>query len=329
MSWNDKIILLTGGTGSFGQQFVKTVLQDYNPKIIRIFSRDEFKQSQMQEQFAHDKRLRFFVGDVRDVERLNLAMRDADIVVHAAALKQVPMCEYNPFEAIKTNILGSQNIIQCAIHQSVSKVIAISSDKAVSPMNLYGATKLCSEKLFIQGNNYVGDPRKTLFSCCRYGNVLGSRGSVIETFRKQRSEGSLTITDKRMTRFWLTLEQGVKFVISCIERMEGGEVFIPKIPSMSVLDMAKTIAPDLPIKEIGIRPGEKIHEELINTDESRYTLEFPDCYIVYSLTISNKNKYFIEGKQLAEDFSYKSDTNKQWLSPDQLKTLLSSSKIQT
>lgn len=321
MKWNNKVILLTGGTGSFGYQFVETMLKEYNPKSIRIFSRDEFKQHEMIQTFKADKRLHFVLGDVRDTNRVSLAMRGVDVVVHAAALKQVPMCEYHPFEAIQTNIIGTQNIIHGALLNKVSKVMSISSDKAVNPINLYGATKLCAEKLIIQGNTFKTS-QKTVFSFCRYGNVLGSRGSVIEMFKKQKKEGKMRLTDKRMTRFWLTIEEGIKFVISCIERMEGGEIFVPKIPSMKLIDMVKALAPDTEVEEIGLRPGEKIHEALISEDESRYTLEFPDCYVVHPTISDKKITYFVEGKSLPEGFSYRSNTNTQWLTSEQLHQLI-------
>ena len=324
MNLEGKKILVTGGTGSFGKHFVEILLKEYNPKVIRILSRDEFKQHIMYQQFKGDERLRFFIGDIRDAERVGLAMQGVDIVVHAAALKHVPICEYNPFEAIKTNIIGTQNIICAALECEVSKVMTISSDKAVNPINLYGATKLCAEKLTIQGNCYAGF-KNTVFSSCRYGNVLGSRGSVVDMFKEQKEKGELTITDKRMTRFWLTLDQGVRFVISNIERMVGTEVFVPKIPSMSILQLAQSIAPGVPIKEIGRRPGEKIHEVLISKDESQNTLEFPDCYVVIpSFTKKHMKSYLVEGKPVCEDFEYTSHTNNQWLTPDKLNKLVQS-----
>lgn len=255
-----KTILVTGGTGSFGKMFVKTVLANHAAKKVIVFSRDELKQFEMQKE-VHDPRIRFFIGDVRDSERLHRAFHGVDYVVHAAALKQVPACEYNPMEAVKTNVLGAQNIINAAIDNSVKKVIALSTDKAANPVNLYGATKLCSDKLFIAGNAYSGDV-DTHFAVVRYGNVMGSRGSVIPVFLEQRKTGTVTITDKRMTRFWITLDKGVQFVLSSLEMMKGGELFIPKIPSMGMLELANAIAPGCKHKITGIRPGEKLHEVL-------------------------------------------------------------------
>jgi len=253
MNWEDKVVLVTGGTGSFGRKFVEIMLKEYHPKKIIVFSRDEQKQHEMRESGYYDLSLRFFIGDVRDLRRLRRALHGVDIVIHAAALKQVPACEYNPNEAIMTNIMGGSNVIDAALDMGVSRVMAISTDKAVNPVNLYGATKLAAEKLFVQSNVYAGGTG-TRFSCVRYGNVVGSRGSVVPVFIRQREEGVLTITDDRMTRFWLSLEQGVRFSIRCTEQMEGGEVFVPKIPSMRVLDLAKSIAPDAEIEVIGIRP---------------------------------------------------------------------------
>ena len=279
MDWSNKVILLTGGTGSFGKAFTKTMLEEHHPKKLIIFSRDELKQHQMRVAGYTDPDLRYFIGDVRDQARLYRAMRGVDIVVHAAALKQVPACEYNPFEAVKTNVLGAENIINAAIDCDVERVLALSTDKAVNPVNLYGATKLVAEKLFVQGNAYAGSGG-TRFSCTRYGNVVGSRGSVIPLFQEQRKDGCVTLTDERMTRFWLTLEQGVRFVIRCIEQMHGGEVFVPKIPSMRILDLAKAVAPNCDVKIIGVRPGEKLHEVLVSPDEASHTLEFDDMFVV-------------------------------------------------
>jgi UDP-N-acetylglucosamine 4,6-dehydratase/5-epimerase len=279
MSLNNKVVLITGGTGSFGNEFVRTVLETQNPKVIRIFSRDELKQWEMEKKFNNDRKLRFFIGDIRDKNRLKWAMDGVDIVVHAAALKQVPFCEYNPFEAIKTNILGAQNIIESAIEHKVKKVLAISTDKAVNPVNLYGATKMAMEKLIIASNVYAGHNR-TRLSCVRYGNVVGSRGSVVQVFTKQAETGFLTITDKRMTRFIITLKQGVEFVLSSIEKMQGGEVFVPRIPSTGILSIARAVAPECKYKMIGIRHGEKLHEVLISKDEMRNTVKHGDRYII-------------------------------------------------
>jgi len=321
MYWSNKILLLTGGTGSFGQKFIEIMLNKYKPKAIRIFSRDELKQWEMAKKFNNNGRLRFFIGDIRDKNRLERAMDGVDIVVHAAALKQVPACEYNPFEAVKTNILGAQNIIEAAIDHNIEKVMAISTDKAVNPVNLYGATKMCMEKLFVAANAYVGEKRRTKMACTRYGNVIGSRGSVIPLFKKQSSTGKITMTDKRMTRFWLTLEQGVEFVIKSMEMMYGGEVFIPKIPSMKIIDLAKTIAPKCKIKFIGIRPGEKIHECLLTKDEARHSLEFEDFFVIEPEHPWWKRENWKGGKYLADGFRYTSDNNSQWITKKELQEM--------
>src|SRR5512143_1148591 len=279
MDWKNQVVLITGGTGSFGKKFTQLLLNERPPKKIIIFSRDELKQHEMRVHGFDDPRLRYFIGDVRDRERLVRALHGVDIVVHAAALKQVPACEYNPMEAIKTNIMGTSNVLEAALDAHVKKVMTISTDKAVNPANLYGATKLAAEKVTIQSNAYAAGT-STRYSCVRYGDVVGSRGSVVPVFLKQRQNGKVTITDDRMTRFWLSLEQGVRFVISCIEQMQGGEVFVPKIPSMKVLDLARAIAPDADVAKIGIRPGEKLHEVLISEDEARNAVEREDMFIV-------------------------------------------------
>lgn len=321
MSFYDgKIILITGGTGSFGRMFTSLLLKESNPESIRIFSRGEYLQWEM-EQKLDDDRLRFFIGDVRDKDRLYRASTNADIIVHAAALKQVPAAEYNPIEAIKTNIDGASNVIDAAIDNDVKRVMAISTDKAVHPVNLYGATKMVAEKLFVQGNSYAG-ARATRFACTRYGNVIGSRGSIIPLFLKQKEGGILTITDQRMTRFWLTLEQGAGFVMKCIELMRGGEIFVPKIPSMRIIDLAKSIAPDAKLKDIGIRPGEKLHEVLITEDEARHSRDFTSYYV-----IEPELKFWQEispngGKKLPEGFRYTSDTNQEWMSTDDLQRMI-------
>ncbi len=320
--FNNKIILLTGGTGSFGQKFIEVMLKKYNPKIIRIFSRDELKQWEMQRKFNNTEVLRFFIGDIRDKDRLHRAIEDVDIVVHAAALKQVPACEYNPFEAVKTNIGGAQNIIDIAIEHNIPRVIALSTDKAVSPINLYGATKLCMERLFIAGNSYVGSKRQTKMSCVRYGNVVGSRGSVIPLFKEQRNNGKITITHDSMTRFWLTLEQGVKFVIKCIEMMHGGEIFVPKIPSMRIVDMAEVIAPGCKIEFTGIRPGEKLNECLLTDDEARHAREFEDFFVIESEVFQDNGKLWHKGKSLPEGFKYSSEKNDKWLTKDELQIMV-------
>jgi len=322
--FNDKCVLITGGTGSFGKIMTETILSRYQPKKLAIFSRDEFKQFEMAQVFSPDKYpcMRYFLGDVRDPERLNEAFRNMDYVIHAAALKQVPALEYNPFEAVSTNIVGSQNIIRAAIKQHVKKIIALSTDKAANPINLYGATKLCSDKLFIAGNAYVGHD-ETSFAVVRYGNVIGSRGSVIPFFLKQRETGVLPITDTRMTRFWITLEQGVNHVIQLLEHMEGGELYVPKIPSMNIMDLAKAIAPECRIEIVGIRPGEKLHEVMIPKDEGRNTVEFSDHYVIKPLF-----RYFdrwlskMDCYPVPDDFEYNSGDNPWRLSIDEMREIL-------
>lgn len=316
-----KTILITGGTGSFGRTFLATLLREDNPRSVRIYSRGEMLQYETEKMFP-DERIRFFIGDVRDKERLSRAMNGVDIVVHAAALKQVPACEYNPIEAVKTNINGSINIINNAIDNNVDRVIALSTDKAVHPVNLYGSTKMVAEKLFVQGNSYRGFNHKTKFSCVRYGNVVGSRGSVVPLFHEQKKTGRLTITDERMTRFWLTLEEGVQFVRNCLPIMTGGEIFVPKIPSMKVSDLARSMAPEAKIDIIGIRPGEKIHEILLTADEARHTKEY-DSYFVIEPELKFWNTNNSQGGQvLPEGFSYASDTNDRWLSVEDLKKMI-------
>ena len=326
MSFNNKTILITGGTGSFGQKFVETVLKKCKPKSVRIFSRGEFLQWEMQKKF-NNSRLRFLIGDVRDRERVYRAMYGVDIVVHAAALKQIPTAEYNPIEAVKTNILGTVNVIDAAIDNNVEKAMFISTDKAVNPINLYGATKLCAEKLFIQANSYTGG-RKTKFSCVRYGNVVGSRGSVIPLFLEQKENGSLSITDKRMIRFWITLEQGINFVINCIEKMKGGEIFIPKIPSMKVIDLAKIIAPEAKVTINGIRPGEKLHETLLSEEEARHSKEFDKYFVIEPEFPFWKKDNLEKGKFLPEGFKYSSDTNKKWLTKERMRKILNNLEIE-
>ncbi|WDV07460.1 UDP-N-acetylglucosamine 4,6-dehydratase (inverting) [Lysinibacillus irui] len=315
----NKTVLVTGGTGSFGKKFIHKALTLGVKKII-VFSRDELKQYEMKQEFD-DNRLRFFIGDVRDKDRLYRAFNGVDIVIHAAAMKHVDACEYNPFEAVKTNIHGAQNIIEAAIDCGVEKVIALSTDKACSPVNLYGATKLASDKLFVAANAYVGD-KKTSFSVVRYGNVVGSRGSVVPFFKKMKETGTLPVTDERMTRFWITLEQGVHFVLDNLERMHGGEIFVPKIPSMKVVDLAKAIAPECEIQIIGIRPGEKLHEAMIMEDDARHTVEFKDYYIIQPEFSWWSKKYAEGGKELSDGFAYTSDSNEEWLQIDQLKEMV-------
>lgn len=317
------MVLVTGGTGSFGKKFIQILLKEYPIKRLVIYSRDELKQEEMRTMYGfNDKRLRFFIGDIRDKNRLDRAFVGIDIVIHAAALKQVPTCEYNPIEAIRTNINGSENIINSAIDKNVKKVLALSTDKAVSPINLYGATKLVAEKLFIQGNNYSSSDG-TKFSCVRYGNVVGSRGSVIPLFQHQKKSGVITITDTRMSRFWLTLEQGVRFVIRCVEQMNGGETFIPKIPSMKITDLAKVIAPESKIKITGIRPGEKLFETLISENEAPNTYEFNDMYIIRptSLFREPKNTLILKTKKMKLE-RYDSALNKELLTSKELKKMI-------
>lgn len=322
MNWKDKVVLVTGGTGSFGKKFIDIMLKEYHPAKIIVFSRDELKQHEMRINGYDDPSLRYFLGDIRDLDRLKRAFKNVDIVVHAAALKQVPACEYNPFEAVKTNILGSQNVIDAALDCGVKKVLAISTDKAVNPVNLYGVTKLGAEKLFIQSNSYAG-AHETRFSCTRYGNVVGSRGSVVPVFLQQRQSGKLTVTDERMTRFWISLDQGVRFVIRCIEQMHGGEVFVPKIPSMSVKDLGAAIAPECEIVYSGIRPGEKLHEVLVSEDEARSTVEMDDMYVVQPTgTLWFGKEWEKIGKKLPEGFRYDSNNNTEWLNLEAVKDMI-------
>ncbi|MBD1138276.1 UDP-N-acetylglucosamine 4,6-dehydratase (inverting) [Pelagibacterales bacterium SAG-MED41] len=324
----NKTILVTGGTGSFGQRFISEILSLSSPKKIIVFSRDELKQHNMQNRYKNNKIMRYFVGDVRDSERLRDAMEGVDIVVHAAALKQVPSIEYNPFEAIKTNIYGAKNVIDAAIKNKVSKVIALSTDKAAAPINLYGATKLASDKLFISSNNFVGN-KNIKFSVVRYGNVAGSRGSVIPFFLKCKSKGEFPVTDKRMTRFNITLDEGVDFVLKCLKIMKGGELFVPKIPSFKITDLVKSMHNNPKIKIVGIRPGEKIHEEMITSSDSLNTLEFKDFFIILPSTLildSQKKKLLTKiykGSRFVKDeFNYSSKTNSQFLKIADLKKIL-------
>lgn len=325
---NDKSILITGGTGSFGKKFVETVLAHYSPRRVIIYSRDELKQFEMQQVF-NQRCMRYFIGDVRDAQRLDMAMQDVDYVVHAAALKQVPAAEYNPMECIKTNISGAENVIQAALNNGVKKVIALSTDKAANPINLYGATKLCSDKLFVAANNMAGN-KPTIFSVVRYGNVVGSRGSVVPFFDRLIKSGakSLPITHAEMTRFWITLEQGVEFVLQNFKRMKGGEIFIPKIPSVRITDLAKSMAPELPQEIVGIRPGEKLHEIMCPADDSYHTFEFADYYVISpSITFTHRNDDFTtnalgeKGKAVPEGFEYNSKNNPDYLSLSELETL--------
>ena len=319
MDWSNKSVLITGGTGSFGKKFVEMLLKKHNPRRVIVFSRDELKQHEMRQQFNQEP-MRYFIGDVRDVDRLRRAFTDVDVVIHAAALKQVPACEYNPIEAINTNVMGGRNVIDAALDREVPKVIALSTDKAVNPINLYGATKLCAEKLFVHANAY-SRPESTRFAAVRYGNVIGSRGSVIPLFRKQRESGKITVTHKDMTRFWITLEQSVDFVMTSIEQMRGGEVFVPKLPSMNIIDLAKAIAPEAEMNFTGIRPGEKLHESLISMDEARHTREAEDRFIV----IPTHDWWLFPpddmGTELPDGFEYTSANNPVWLTVDDLREM--------
>lgn len=324
MMFNNKTILITGGTGSFGKQYTRTLLARFKPKKIIIFSRDEFKQYEMQQEFT-DSCMRFFIGDVRDQDRLIEATRNVDYIIHAAALKQVPAAEYNPMECIKTNIYGAENVIKAALHNQVDKVMALSTDKAANPINLYGATKLASDKLFVAANNLAGE-RRTRFSVVRYGNVVGSRGSVLPLFEKLIADGAteLPITDERMTRFWITLQDGVDFVLKNFERMHGGEIFVPKIPSVRILDLAHAMAPKLETKLIGIRPGEKLHEIMCPADDSHLTMEFDDHYVIRpSITFSRMNTFEVngigeKGTPVTQGFEYNSGSNVSFLNHEQI-----------
>jgi UDP-N-acetylglucosamine 4,6-dehydratase len=326
--FNNKSILVTGGTGSFGKQFIKTILENYNPRRLIVFSRDELKQFEMQQEF-NAPQMRFFIGDVRDNQRLQQAMRGVNFVIHAAALKQVPAAEYNPMECIKTNISGAENVIRAAIDNEVEKVVALSTDKAANPINLYGATKLVSDKLFMAANN-IASGHQTKFSVVRYGNVVGSRGSVVPFFRQlvQKGVKELPITDPNMTRFWITLSQGIDLVINAFSRMHGGEIFVPKIPSMRILDLAEAIAPGIATKIVGIRPGEKLHEIMCPADDSHLTIEFHDHYVIQpTITFFQPVDYLInrlgeEGKAVEQGFEYNSGTNPRFLTIKELREMM-------
>ena len=319
--FSNKTILITGGTGSFGQAFIKNILSCSKPKKLIIFSRDEWKHSQMQENdpIFRDSCLPYFLGDIRDKERLHLAFRDVDYLIHAAALKQVPAAEYNPSEFVKTNIIGTMNVMDVAITSGIKKVISLSTDKAAAPINLYGATKLCADKLILSGKSYVGDRLEPKFSVVRYGNVLGSKGSLLPKWQKMIKEGvqELPITDERMTRFWITMDGAAKFVMECLIKMEGGEIFVPKLPSMKISDLAKALAPHIPLKICGIRPGEKLHEHLITKEEAQYTVENETHYIVYSYFNSK-----LSHKKVAVDFEYTSLNNNEWIGSALLEKML-------
>ncbi|MBH90026.1 MAG: UDP-N-acetylglucosamine 4,6-dehydratase (inverting) [Magnetovibrio sp.] len=326
MNLNGKSILITGATGSFGKEFIRTILERYEPTRVIVYSRDELKQHNMQQNFPQIGPMRYFIGDVRDESRLEMALRGVDVVIHAAALKQVPSAEYNPFECVRTNIHGAENIVNAAIRTGVKRVIALSTDKAANPINLYGATKLASDKIFIAGNN-LSPTNGTKFSVVRYGNVLGSRGSVLPLFKKlvDAGETTLPITDERMTRFWITLEQGVDFVLESLERMLGGEIFIPKLPSMRITDLAEAVLPGCSFKSIGIRPGEKLHEVMIPLEEARVTLELGNQYLIepaFSFWSSESYKDKHEGSRVSENFEYSSNTNKEWVSTEELREII-------
>lgn len=322
---NGSVVLVTGGTGSFGQKFVETVLSRCDPRKVIVFSRDEMKQFEMQQKpaFRNDDRLRYFIGDVRDADRLEVAFREVDYVVHAAAMKQIPVAEYNPFECIQTNVHGAENVVKAAMRTRVKRVIALSTDKAANPINLYGASKLASDKIFVAAKNLVG-AGNPLFSVVRYGNVIGSRASVVPFFQRliQEGESSLPITDPRMTRFWITLEQGVEFVLTCFSLMHGGEIFVPKIPSMKVVDLAATMAPQLDTHVIGIRPGEKLHETMITEDDARSTIELKDRFIILPTIYGEPHSYDAEEHPVAESFCYSSDNNTDWLDEERMRAML-------
>jgi UDP-N-acetylglucosamine 4,6-dehydratase len=320
LTLKDKVILVTGATGSFGSKFLEVVLERHDPAAIRVFSRDELKQSDLARRFADDDRLRFLLGDVRDLPRLTRATRGVDVIVHAAALKQVPACEYNPFEAVQTNVIGAENVVAAAIANDVPRTLSLSSDKAVNPVNLYGSTKLAAEKIVSQGNAYSGESQAR-FASVRYGNVVGSRGSVVPLFKAQAATGVITITDERMTRFWLTLEQAVGFVVDCLGRMSGGEVYVPRIPSMRITDMAEALAPDAEWKLIGIRPGEKLHEVLLTEDEARHSYETDFGFVIHPEYVSWPLEPVPDGRGLPEGFRYASDANDRWLTPDELRVM--------
>lgn len=321
----DKTVLITGGTGSFGKKLVERLLKDNKAKKVIVFSRDELKQFEMQSAYSSSK-LRYFLGDVRDLQRLKQAASGVDVIVHAAALKQIPAAEYNPMEAIKTNIIGAENVVNAAIENGVERVVALSTDKAANPANLYGATKLCSDKLMIAGNILAGS-RKTRFAVVRYGNVLGSRGSVIPFFKEQESSGSLPITDTKMTRFWLTIEEGVDFVLESLDRMKGGEIFVPKIPSFKVIDVAEVVSPKIPLRIIGIRPGEKLHEVMITEDDSNYTLEFDTFYAILAPFLLETEYYKKNGVKVPIGFSFTSENNKIWHTHKTFRSVLVESGI--
>jgi len=316
-----KVFLITGGTGSFGKAFIRRLLEAHDPASVRVYSRDELKQWELRRELGEDSRVSFLIGDVRSRDRLEMAMRGVDVVIHAAALKQVPVCEYNPFEAVQTNVHGAENVVAAAIAHDVPRTLALSTDKAVNPVNLYGATKLCAEKIITQGNAYAG-PGPSRFASVRYGNVVGSRGSVVPLFKKQAEQGELTITDESMTRFWITLEQAVEFVLSSLTLMRGGEVFVPRIPSMRISDLADALAPDAERRIVGVRPGEKVHEVLITENESRHARVLPDRFVIYpSFDFWGSAERL--GDELPPGFRYSSDANEEWLDAQSFRTMAS------
>lgn len=325
MELDGKILLVTGGTGSFGTRFIERILEHHDPAAVRVFSRDELKQSVLQQRFADDSRLRYLIGDIRDLPRLERACRGVDVIIHAAALKQVPTCEYNPFEAVKTNVIGAENVVTAAIENDVPLTVALSTDKAVNPVNLYGATKLCGEKIITQGNAYAADS-PARFASVRYGNVVGSRGSVFPLFLAQAETGVLTITDERMTRFWITLDQAVDFVIRCLGRMEGGETFVPSIPSMRVVDVAQALAPEAERRVIGIRAGEKLHEVLLTEDEARHALRTDDGFVIFPEYEFWQERKRATGEPLLDGFRYSSDSNELWLGLEDLEGMVADVK---
>jgi UDP-N-acetylglucosamine 4,6-dehydratase len=319
MDMTGKTVLVTGGTGSFGSRFVQRLLDEHDPRAVRVFSRDELKQYELQRKIGDDPRLRMLIGDVRDLPRLVRATRGVDVIVHAAAMKQVPACEYNPSEAVKTNVMGSEHVVAAAIENNVPLTIALSTDKAVNPVNLYGATKLCQEKLIVQGNAYAADS-VARFACVRYGNVVGSRGSVVPLFKAQAPSGVVTVTDEAMTRYWITLDQAVDFVLASLERMGGGEVFVPKIPSMRIADLADALAPGAERRVIGVRPGEKLHETLLTEDEARHAVETDWGFVIVPEYASWSSQAH-DGAPVADGFRYASDTNDWWLTVDEVRTM--------
>lgn len=320
MDLSGKTVLLTGGTGSFGHAFLGHVIERWPDVVVRVYSRDELKQSELRTRFGDDQ-VRYQIGDVRDRSRLLRSARGCDVIIHAAAMKQVPACEYNPFEAVQTNVIGAQNVADAAIDAEVPLVLALSTDKAVNPVNLYGATKLCAEKIVVQGNAYAAQS-PTRLACVRYGNVVGSRGSVVPLFRRQVGEGRLTITDERMSRFWITLEQAVDLVLYALGHTAGGEIFVPKLPSMRVVDLAEAMAPGLPYEVIGIRPGEKVHELLLTSDEIRHTVDAGEVYVILPEHPWWEHSSWLDGKPLSDGFVYSSDRNERWLSVDELRAML-------